>query len=324
MDTISRWYQTAAKYGVAGWERITNLDFDLKTMMTAHACLEIPVGVMFLIGRPALLFAPLVLTGAEADAFLSNPAMVILMRWFGCAVLSGGLTALLLRNAIPKKTHDVVIYGIALYHALLTALSLGHRYDFSDIFVPLFMPACHGLLALGFATVAALGGGKQSSLGSSASDRTARTARTALHIGGRQHDSRRYDPFKGPDPYAAMSFSPASHVMSTSSVKRMSNAVIGMGTAIGAEVERAMDHLDPFVGDSFSEDGSDTVSSGGSSTSSGRRNSRVLYPIDDTPNREELPVGRLASCLSESNSMMLESADGSSREGPRAIGDSLC
>eukprot|EP01063_Lacrimia_lanifica_P009718 TRINITY_DN16619_c0_g1_i1.p1 TRINITY_DN16619_c0_g1~~TRINITY_DN16619_c0_g1_i1.p1 ORF type:complete len:271 (+),score=80.06 TRINITY_DN16619_c0_g1_i1:73-885(+) len=217
---------------------------NLRVMMTAHAAVEIPQGLLLVLGMPQLLFRPGGVKGADFGA--NNAALVLCMRWLGCAVLMGGFTAFAMRDFIPRKTHDLVIYGIAMYHALITAISLSQRYDFGDWFVPALVPFAHGALALGFVSVAALGpSGRPLTSTFSVSSMT-----TVIHNRAPQNPDR----------------------------PRVSYDTRG-------ELDRAIDAFDPFAEQSDSSESD--VEHGGHA-----------YPVE-TPEKDELPQGRLVSCLSE-------------------------
>ena len=295
MDGAVRLHKILADRATRGWGKLTNMDFDLRLMMTAHAAVEVPMGLLFLAGKPVWLFSPWVL--AEGPQI----AMVLMLRWFGCALLCGGITALLLRDAIPKKSHDTVIYGVALYHALLTAIALGHRNDFSDTFVSFLMPTLHGALAVGFATVAAVGRTRPHARGSSStpSDRThVMFSHPTVHA--------RHAPSYAHDTLVSVPQPPHPDIESGGGI---ASVAANITTGVAYDVGRALDNLDPFL-----ESECDASSSQGSSTYSD--GARQVYPVYDTPDKEELPVGRLASCLSDATTLADPSADGAYLSSP--------
>ena len=140
-------------------------DVSLRRMMSSHAAVEVFCGILMLIAKPNWLYK-----SPFGNDESSQAATTLLMRWLGCTIVASGVLGYSTKEAIPSSSTDAVLYGITLYHALITGIALAHRSEFEDFFVTLIIPSLHGFLTIGFALAAATGGSRSARVDRQESD----------------------------------------------------------------------------------------------------------------------------------------------------------
>eukprot|EP01060_Flectonema_neradi_P034680 TRINITY_DN6163_c0_g1_i2.p1 TRINITY_DN6163_c0_g1~~TRINITY_DN6163_c0_g1_i2.p1 ORF type:complete len:550 (+),score=72.55 TRINITY_DN6163_c0_g1_i2:85-1650(+) len=124
-------------------------------MMSSHAAVEMLCGGLMLISKASWLFGTF-----GSGAVPSVSATTILMRWLGCTMIASSVLGYSARDMVPTPSTDAAVYGITLYHALVTGIALSQRSEFDGFFVTLVVPSLHGFLTIGFALAAATGGSR--------------------------------------------------------------------------------------------------------------------------------------------------------------------